>query len=102
MSYYILIAIMAFFGLMAVPSKLSRGSNVAGCVLLAIIWPTLLVALVYYGTKRFVFNRGPSQSILIRNAEVLLCMSTAILGMGLVAYLRHDPFAVLIVRSFHD
>lgn len=62
-----------------------RREHLAGSAVTALIWPVLIPMLLYFGTKRFVFKRGPSEKY--GELEVLGNMAVAVVGF--MVYLIH-------------
>ncbi len=95
MTLYEKIACTAFIALLAFPTGKPR--RPAGSALLAVVWPSILVMLTYYGLKKLAGRPGVSARY--GDVEALLCVLGGCLLVPVVLLLMRDP---LIVQVYHS
>ncbi len=77
---------------------MGKGRNSTGTFILAIVWPAILVMLVYYGFKKLSGNPGVSNRH--GETESIMCLLGGCLLVPVILYLQGDPFVMTMFRQF--
>jgi hypothetical protein len=95
MTLYEKVACVAFVGLLFYPRNTPR--RPVGSAILAVVWPSLLVMVGYYGLKKLAGRPGVSARY--GEVEATLCLLVGCLLVPVVLYFQGSPVILQAVHS---